>query len=224
MNSIAKRLYIVAAIIVATWGISRLLQAETESPETEMPEWTFRDLPLHFGDWRGEDHASDPKLVAAANATKVVDRIYRSEPGRAVSMYGAMFMDPADGVYHSPLNCYLTNGWKKLNETREKVTISKDMTITVALTTWEKDNEKIMVLFWYQLGDYVLHSRLDLGGIRWSLRGQSPWPVLMKVMLQATVTTDAEDTKKTIVDFAEQVAQWLNQPAHQKYLGRWRGV
>ncbi len=45
MNTTARRLYAVAVIIVATYGISRLVQAQTEPPEVDMPSWTFREFP-----------------------------------------------------------------------------------------------------------------------------------------------------------------------------------
>ena len=41
--------------------------------------------------------------------------------------------------------------------------VAEDLTIAVSLTTWEKEEEKILVVYWYQLGQHVLYGRFDLG-------------------------------------------------------------
>ena len=220
MNGVAKRLYVVAAIVVAVYAVSRLVQAEADPPDVEMPNWTFRELPLQLGDWHGEDFQMDPKIAVATGAEVIVDRIYRDEQKHTISLHTAMFSNPADGVLHSPLNCYPGNGWTKLSETRDNVQVSGESTIAVSLTTWEKEGDQLMVVYWYQLGNQVLYSRFDLGSIRVKMWDQPKWPALVKVMVQIPIA-EPEDTKSIILGFSEQVAQWLNQPEHQKYLRRW---
>jgi EpsI family protein len=224
MNSTAKRLYAVIAIVVATYGVSRLVQAKTDTPEVEMPDWTFRQMPLQLANWHGEDTKLDPKIASATGAEVIVNRAYRDEQNHFAVVHTAMFKNPADGVFHSPLNCYRSNGWQNLQEIRENVQVSEDMAITVSLITCEKEAERIMVVYWYQLGDQVLYSRLDLGKLRWTMGGQEKWPALIKVMVQMPITTNSEDTKALLLNFTEHVAKWLNQPEHQKYLNRWPGV
>ena len=221
MNSTAKRLYIVVAIVLATYGIARWVQAQVDPPEVEMPNWTFRELPLQLGQWQGESTKLDPKIAAATGAEIIVDRVYRDEQGHAISLHTGMFKDPSEGVLHSPLNCYVANGWIKKDETRANVQVSDDMALPVSLTIWEKDRGKVMVVYWYQLGDNVLYGRRDLGMLRFTtLRGQQKWPVLAKVMVQIPVV-EAIETEAVLLEFADHVAKWLNQPEHQKYLSRW---
>ena len=89
------------------------------------------------------------------------------------------------------------------------------MTIPVSLSTWEQKGERLLVVYWYQLGEHVLFDRWDLGmKIRWSLRGRPKWPALIKVMLQIPAP-DPEEAKPVILDFAKQVAAWENQPKHR---------
>jgi EpsI family protein len=223
MNTTATRLYVVAAIIVGAYGVSRLLQIATEPPEAELPGWTFNEMPLQLGKWRGENTKLDPEIAAATGAATIVDRAYRDEQRIAVSLHTAVFEDPAIGINHSPLNCYRRNGWNKTDDTRENVEISQGSTLPVAMTAWEKEGEKVMVVYWYQLGEQVLYDRFELGSIRWKMRGQPKWPALIKVMIQIPVT-DPDDSKALVLGFAEHVAKWLNQPAHKKYLGRWPNV
>ena len=153
----------------------------------------------------------------------IVNRIYRDEAAHGISLHTASFCDPADGVFHSPLNCYRLSGWRKLGESRETVKVADDLSIAVSLTRWEKEDEKILVAYWYQLGEHVLYDRLDLGGIRWAMRGQPTWPVLIKVMVQLPMT-DFDETKTLGLGFIQQFAAWRNQPEHRKYLDRWGGA
>ena len=198
-------------------------------PQRSRPRWRsptgrLRELPFQFGAWHGEDTEMDPKIAVATGADVIINRIYRDEAGHTVSVHTATFMDPAEGIYHSPLNCYRASGWSKLSETRENVKVAEDLSIAVSLTTWEKEGEKILVVYWFQLGQHVLYDRFDLGtSVRWSMRGQPTWPVLVKVMIQLPLT-DPDDTKAVGLGFAQKFAEWLNQPEHRKYLDRWGGV
>jgi EpsI family protein len=226
MSHTSKRLYVVVGIVVAAITISYLVQAATEPPEVEMPDWTLRSLPMRLGDWRGEPTKLDPQIAAATHADVIVDRLYRDDMGRTASLHTAMFRDPADGVYHSPLNCYNSAGWKLIEETREKVEVADDLTIPVSLTTWEREGDRILVAYWFQLGEHVLYSRADLGvKVRWALRGQPKWPVLVKVMMQTQLNpSDSANSKAVAIGFTRQLAKWVNQPAHRKYLDRWPGT
>ena len=116
MNSTAIRVYTVSGIVLVAFGISYLLQAATEPPEVEKPNWSLRDLPYQFGDWHGEDTEMDPKIAVATGADVIVNRIYRDEAAHGISLHTATFLDPAEGVFHSPLNCYrlqrLEEAWR----------------------------------------------------------------------------------------------------------------
>jgi len=223
MNSTAKRLYIVALIILATFGISYLVKAGIEPPEVEMPAWTFHEMPLQLEKWRGEDTQLDPKIAEATGADVIVDRIYRDDMGSVISMHTAMFKDPSEGVYHAPMNCYRTNGWNLVKDVRENIQVSDNLMIPMAVTTWEKSGERVIVVYWYQLGENVVHDRYSLGNLRWKMPGKAKWPVNIKIMLQISVT-DPDEAKALIMGFAERVAKWLNQPEHQRYLGQWPAV
>jgi EpsI family protein len=224
MNSITLRLYIVVVLIFAASGFSWVLKLQTEQPDVEMPGWTFDNLPLELGNWRGEPTKLDPEIAKATRADSITDRLYQDDAERVVSMHSAIFKDHNAGVYHNPFNCYRTAGWKKIDEAKETVAVSKDFTLEVSLTTWEKESHRILVVYWYQLGERVLFERFELGAIRWSLGGQTKWPVLTKVMLQTMESSDSRESKALILDFAKLVAQWLNGPEHQKYLAQWRGT
>jgi EpsI family protein len=219
INSTAVRVYIVAALIPLTYGGARLVRAALEPPGSVLPNWTFRELPLQIGKWRGESVKLDPQIALATGAQVIVDRAYRDDAGHVVSVHTAMFDDPANGVIHSPLVCYLAAGWEKLGESRSKLQISDNLTIPVNVSKWAHEGDKVLVVYWYQLGEHVLFGRWDLGvKVRWSLAGKPKWPALIKVMLQIPAT-EGEDPKSTVLSFAEEIAKWENQPKHRNDKG-----
>lgn len=220
MGNTAIRLYLLSAIILATYGVAKWEKYALQPPEVQLPSWTFHDLPTQLGDWQGEDREGDPEIDKAVGAApgRIMNRLYRDELGHVVSMHTAMFTDPVEGVYHSPLNCYRANGWELRDKTREELRLFDDLSIPVSLTTWRREGNRALVVYWYQLGEHVLFGRLDLGlNVRWSLAGQPKWPPLVKVMLQIPVT-ELEESKATILSFAEQVARWENQPQRRREL------
>jgi EpsI family protein len=206
---------VIAAILVTSFGV-RWIGRTVEQPDVEMPRWTFNELPLQLGDWRGEDTKRlDPELYKATDADVIVNRAYQDGTGHSVSIHTAVFKNPAHGVYHSPMNCYLSAGWQKIKTTMEKLVLPNDVVLPVCLTTWELDNQRLMVVYWYQLGEHVLFGRWDLGlKVRLSLAGRPKWPALIKVMLTIPVR-DAEEAQTVLLGFAKEVAAWENQPAHQ---------
>jgi EpsI family protein len=216
MNTTAKRLYAIAIIVLAIYGVNRLVQAAVKAPEAVFPDWTFGEMPYQLGAWQGEDTKMDPVVARGTGADIIVDRLYRNEAGVSVSIHTAMFKDPTDGMFHTPLSCYRAAGWQKLKESQENLVLSEDLTIPVLLVTWEKDGERIIVVYWYQLGEHVLFDRWAMGNLRPVLRGKSKWPALIKVMMQIPAP-DVDDAKSQVLALAEHVAKWENQPQHRKY-------
>jgi EpsI family protein len=224
VNAVAARLYLVAALVLGAYGVDRWLTNAADPSQVEEPDWSLRDLPYRLGDWEGTDAKLDPKIAAATGAATIVNRTYRGPLGQTVALHSAMFLKPLDGVYHSPMNCYAAAGFRQLTETNENLKVSAEFTVSAKLVTWEKGTERIVVGYWYQLGNHVLYDRLDLGArIHWQMRGRPTWPVLFKVMVQTSVT-DADRANAVLRDFLEEMAKWLNQPEHQKYLARWQSV
>ena len=131
-----------------------------------MPSWTFREFPVQFGGWRGEEAQLDPEIAVATGAEVLVNRNYRDVAGHSVVLHTAMFKNPATGIGHTPSVCYTSSGWNLLNQSFENVQISNDLAIAVKLTTWEREGETILVACWYQLGDHVLYERFDMGRVR----------------------------------------------------------
>ena len=223
MNNTTLRLWIVVALILAAYGVSFLVKAGAAPPEVQLPGWKFSEMPKELSSpqvtWRGEDAEMDPEVTAAIGADSVVDRMYRDEKGNTVSMHTAIFANPAEGALHSPINCYRGAGWEKVTETSEEIPVNDERRVPVSITTWERGGERVVVLYWYQIGEHVLFGRFDLGKVRWAMRGQPVWPAMVKVLLQTSAEGDLDDAKTRILDLAEQIGRWINQPSHQTLVG-----
>jgi EpsI family protein len=219
----AVRVYIVAAMIPLTWWGATRMNLAIEAAPTDMPSWTFANMPMKLGKWRGEnDDAMDPKIAirTGADQTTIVNRVYRDDAGHVIRMHTAMFNDPKVGVIHSPMTCYRSQGWEGVSESKVNIPINDELELPVSVSHWRQKNEKRVVVYWYQLGKHVLFSRLDLGlKVRWSLAGKPTWPAMIKVMMDLPVTTNEEDAETAILNFVENVAKWENQPEHRNGKG-----
>jgi len=215
LGGTAIRIYLVSALVLLTFGGSWLFEKMLEPPAVVLPSWSFNELPRQLGDWYGEDTKLDPKITATLGAEVVVDRIYRDDLGRVISLHTAFFTERIiDGIYHTPVACYHANGWELVENVPERLKVSDTLTIPVRLLTWKREGERIVVVYWYQLGEHFLFNRWDLGmKVRWSLFGRSHWPPLIKVMLQLPAT-ELVEAKVAILKFAELVAKWQYQPQH----------
>lgn len=223
MDHAATRLFAVAMIVVGVWGVTRWLGVAPT--DVELPDWSVKDMPYELGSWHGEEIKMDKSITAAIGASVVVERAYRIEGRQPVTVHTAMFKNPADGVYHNPVNCYTANGWKRIGDSMENMQVADGLKVPVSVITWEnKDGERLLVAFWYQLGNRVVHDRIELGLMRPSMRGRSAWPALIKVMAQIRLGDSPQDAKKNLMEFTAEVGKWLNQPDHQKYLAQWPGV
>ena len=173
-------------------------------------------MPLQFGSWQGAEVEVDPKVRdwLLRDADAVVDRAYGDDQNHVVSLHAAFFSDLDVGVLHSPIACYRGNGWREVGRTRLMLHVSDETSIPVSLSTWERQGEQVLVMYWYQLDKQILFNRWDLFRARVKMRGKETWPALVKVLLQ-TSASDADKARERIQTIARSAYQWINQPAHQ---------
>ncbi|MEN6405451.1 MAG: exosortase C-terminal domain/associated protein EpsI [Thermoguttaceae bacterium] len=220
INRVTLRVCVGIAAIGAVYGVARLVQISVAPPDAVLPPWTVHDLPMQLGPWHGETTTLNPKIAAATGASDIEDRLFRDDAGNVISLHTAMFSDPTQGMRHLPVNCYRSSGWKLRGQSDEKIRVADDLTLVVRLMTWEKESDTVLIACWYQLGQRVLQTRVDLGEARWTMRGLPKWPVMFKTMAQIPVS-NAEESKTTMLRFIEQFAGWFDQPSHQKYFDQW---
>ena len=209
MNRTLVRLLVGAATLLLIYGTTYLLRAGMRPPRVEFPDRDFTAMPLRFGDWEGESVKLDERTFARIGADVVVDRCYRKR-GEEILAHLAVFSDPLIGAYHSPVNCYRGAGWQRTDSRRVDLPVSPERTIPVSISTWQRENEQIMVLYWFQLDDYIIFGRGDMLGARWALRGREVWPPLIKVLMQ-TQAYDALAAERRLLDLAGQMHAWVNE-------------
>jgi EpsI family protein len=206
----AGRLGILIMLVSVVHGGFVALRAGTQPAEVLIPAPPgIHKLPLTLGVWRGEEGHLDPKLFVGAEAYDVVSRIYTDREGHTVSVLFALYVDPGAGVYHTPMNCYQSNGWTNRDQMRLPLQTPNRPEIPVSLSTWESKEDRVVVLYWYEMGEHTLFDRWDWGTVRIQLRGQKTWPPMYKVLLQ-TSAKDSKDRAR-LLDVAGSIRKWLGE-------------
>jgi EpsI family protein len=209
MNSILTRLTILIALVVSVHCGFILVRAGTRPAQVALPTRSIHELPRTLGTWHGEDAELDSKIFVGTAARDVVDRTYADRSGHNTSVFVALYDDPAAGVYHTPANCYRANGWTNLSDVLMPLESAGRPTVSVSLSTWESGSQRVQVVCWYEMGEHVLFDRLDWGTIQFKLRGQTTWPPMYKVLLQAQVTDSL--TSARLLELAGSLRAWLGE-------------
>ena len=211
MANTTTRLYITAILVVLIFFANRLVESGLRLPAVELPDRDFTDMPLDFGTWHGEVTELNPKIFIAIGAEQAINRLYRDSDGHVVSSHVAVFKDPDEAIYHSPINCYRANGWRLVEDTRERLPVAGDGGDTwVRFTLWERGRQRAVVVYWYQLGEHTFFNRFELGWVRWKMRSQPSWPATIKVMLQVPAGADLSETRELVADLGASIFNWAN--------------
>ncbi len=213
MKMTAIRLGLTAALVFVTYlGIGATRQFLTVPPIRQL-SLDVRKLPEKLGDWLGTETTKlDPETFVKTGANLTIERIYHDAEDHEIKMYLATFDDPDEGVYHSPLNCYRSHGWRLISESKVDVPIPDRPPQQISLSTWELKGETVLVAFWYRLGDHTLFERWDMGRVRLAMSGMKEWPPLVKVLLETpTSDKDSYPSRARIEELTKRIQQWLDQ-------------
>ena len=213
MVNTTTRIFVAAVLVVLIYCANRAVEASLKLHDVELPKLDFNVMPLKFEQWRGEETDLDSRLFVATGAQTIVNRTYRDNERHTVSSHTAVYGDPDEGIYHSPINCYRTSGWRLVEDTRESMPVGKDASILVRLTLWEREGERVAVLYWFQLGEHTLFDRYEMGKVRWKMRNLETWPALVKVLLQTPVSgdNDLDRAKERLQSIAKFTYNWINE-------------
>jgi len=214
MRNTTTRVFVVATIVVLVSASTYVMPQWLKAKNVQLPAWDVRDMPRQFDQWQGVDGELDPEITRRLDADAWLDRVYRNDENRIVSLHVALFRDLDSGVRHSPINCYRGNGWREVGRESVELALPDGSSIPVSLGTWEREGERILVMYWYQLDRQILFDRVGLGLARWEIRSQQDWPPLIKVLLQ-TSAADTDVARKRIQFIAAKAYEWINQPSHR---------
>jgi EpsI family protein len=222
----ALRLIVSAVIIIAIYGIMFVVQAGNRTPAVDFPNWCHKDndpkkelsinLPLQIGSWSGVKTELDPNIFNATGAKIAENRTYSDDAGHTVFLHIAYFDDVETGVWHAPTNCYRCAGWQCLAGAKMPMEIEGSPAAEVYFTHWDKESTvQCFVTHWYYLGGNMLYGREGLPEARWSLRGRSAWPPLIKILVQNRPNALSDDDKESLLNFSKQIYLWLNDAEHR---------
>ena len=174
-----------------------------------LPE-DIHQLPLRLDKWQGEEQKLDQDTFVHVGADVVVDRAYHDDAEHEVRMHVAVFgSKPDDGVHHAPTNCYPSSGWTAPRTVQGSRAGSRPQRPNGGpVRPGNEEGETVHVVYWYRMGDYTLFERLDMGKVRWAMRGQATWPPLIKVLLE-TSATDKYAARVRILEIAALIQTWL---------------
>ena len=159
------------------------------------------------GDWVGKDQKLDDQEFNYAQLDACISRVYTNGAGRSMSLLLGVYNSPPIGLYHNPFNCYDTHGFVLKSQIRKPLQAANRLDTEISVTTWEKDRQTYVVGFWYEVGDYTMFERQDLLATQWAMRGKSKWPVMFKVLIQAS--GDPNQAKVDVLEMAKSVREWL---------------
>jgi hypothetical protein len=202
MNSMAGRLAMVITLVVAVQLGFYAVRLGTQPPEVKLPARGIETIPREFGNWQSEEEAFDPRIFAGTEADATLSRKYKDLSGHKVSTFVALYTKFIDGLYHSPSNCYVSNNWTQLDSVKLPLKTPNRPEINVSVSTWERKGLRVLVVYWYEIGDHVLFDRKDYVPVQWAMRGRKTWPPMYKVLLQAPAESDVELVQSRLLDVA----------------------
>ena len=215
MTKTTVRILIVAFLVVLVYGGAVRMQQGLRPPSVELPAWDVNDLPMRIGEWEGVKAEFPPKIAQRMGAHSSINRSYRQRGKEPIAFHMAIFDQYDVGSFHNPATCYRASGWELVDNAPLRIETAEETPVSIALSTWEDDGNRVTVAHWYQLGDHVATDRFQLGGARWALQGCKNWPAMVKVLMH-TSTDNVERSEEGMQELASFVYRWLNDPDFRK--------
>jgi EpsI family protein len=138
-------------ILAATALVTRPAQSRTQN----IPP--IAELPHAIGEWKGfDDDSLDEATAAELGADAYLTRTYAAGTGPDVGLYVAYYGTQRPGVsIHSPLHCLPGTGWEPVDVTTVPVAEG-----TVRQVTMQKNLDRVVVIYWYQLHGRTVASEI----------------------------------------------------------------
>ncbi|MBN2291383.1 MAG: EpsI family protein [Pirellulales bacterium] len=175
-----------------------------------VPEESLTTIPMEFGKWKGKNEEIDERLFGKINAYEVISRSYNNPISEdAITLHCASFNNFWRRVPHSPKVCYPASGWTTISAEDFELDGPPDPDgnpVKAELVTFEKNDVKVMVLYWFQFGDYVVTNASELASARWKYLNEDTWPPTVKTMLQISAN-QPERARKQLKEFASSLYQ-----------------
>jgi EpsI family protein len=142
---------IIASIIMISTMICVHYMSYSEDVKLNKPFSTF---PKKIGEWTGKEEHFDQAVYDVLGVSDSYLANYSNREGNGVQIYIGYYESQREGQQiHSPKNCMPGSGWNITETSLEDITLKGDDSqkkIKVIKLLLEKDNQKQVVLYWYQ--------------------------------------------------------------------------
>jgi EpsI family protein len=151
---------------------------------------TIGNLSYVIDEWRGaEDGSLDQDTAAQLGADAYLTRTYSAPAGDDVALYVAYYGSQRPGVsIHSPLHCLPGTGWEPIDDTTVPIA-----TGAVRLVTMQKNLNRVVVIYWYQMHGRAVASeiRSKMYGLFDRVRNGRSTAALVRIAVPITGDADA---------------------------------
>jgi EpsI family protein len=150
------RFALLLAVLLATFG---LLNARNRR-EILPAHAPLRDFPLALNGWEGKNLQIDPQNRKVLGPGDYLARDY-FDPSQSevVNLFIAFFPSQRQGdTIHSPRNCLPGSGWLPVESRYLQIAGPSGRDIKVNRYIVQKENQKALVLYWYQAHDHFTPS------------------------------------------------------------------
>ncbi len=214
MNHILIRMGVVigtlATVQMGLWYVGLVTHPTVVDPRIPITDFP-RTINVPTGTWEGKDAQLDARTFNETQAETAVSRSYTKQNLR-LSFLLAEYKSPHDGLYHNPMNCYHTHGFTLEDETKLPLQAPNRPDSVLSVSTWSGNGERVIVAYWYEVGDHTMFERQDLLKTQWAMRGKSRWPIMFKVLLEIPAGDSEQskgEAKAELLGMAQSVRQWL---------------
>jgi len=120
-------------------------------------------FPQKQGGWVMTGQARfDRRVLEVLLPTDYLSRTYQDSRGDVVSLYvGYHDGGPDSGPIHSPKQCLPGSGWNRVNAEVQQLDVNGTI-VSYVSSLYQKDNEKQLFLYWFQVGDRYLTNEYAL--------------------------------------------------------------
>src|ERR1700676_2175314 len=154
-NLPSNRFTITAGLLI---GALILLHSVSHG-ETIVPHQPLRDLPYIIGQWSGQEYPLSEKVLHAVSVSDYTNRLYSTTGIAPVQLYVGFYGSQKTGdTIHSPKNCLPGSGWDPVRAGETTIAVAGGRQIVVNEYGNQGDQDKQLVLYWYQARGRVIPS------------------------------------------------------------------
>ena len=171
-------------------------------------------FPQRVASWTMTGQARfDERTLEVLKPSDYLSRSYRSDSGQQVSLYiGYHDGGPQSGPIHSPRQCLPGSGWNRLTDQVREIDVD-GKTLVYVSSIYQKETEKQMFLYWFQVRDAQLTNEysLKLEQIKNSVLANRRDSSFIRLSLMATDSEEEalQTGEQFIQDFYPAISRFL---------------